>query len=67
MTETENTRKRSKRHRRHRNNISRREAVESMKSFAIYAQDVLARYNRKFKKKLVSVAPPIEKFYTNGR
>lgn len=48
MEAQENTQqKRSKRHRRSRHKVSRRQAVETMKEFAVYAREINARYKRK--------------------
>lgn len=51
MEATKNTdRKRSKRHRRARHKTSRKQAVESMKEFAIYAQEINRKQKLKYPK-----------------
>lgn len=46
----EKERKRSKRHRRARHKTSRKDAVEAMKSFVEYTQEVQRRYKARFAK-----------------
>lgn len=48
---TDGNQRRSKRHRTQRNHISTKDLYESIKSFAMYAQDV----ERKYKSKLVKL------------
>lgn len=47
---THKERKRSKRHRRARHKTSRRQAVEAMKEFALYAQEVNRKQKLKYPK-----------------
>ena len=54
MNTTDGNLKRSKRHRTQRNHISTKDLYESIKSFAMYAQDVNRKYNIKLQKQNAS-------------
>ena len=51
MEDEHKQQKRSKRHRRSRHKTSRKQAVEVMKEFALYAQEINKKYKLKYPKK----------------